>query len=142
MLQSAQLLELRGFLISSAIKYVYFNIFLLLFYLYFNVIQYNLLLLSNVNALTNLNNYNSIPKLEPKEGGKENNTTTRGSKENALKEVFPKKSLSLEGYFNNKITIQNTPSKLTSSSAALVRSSYSSSSLLAPRGYSYSYKRS
>ena len=46
-----------------------------------------------------------MPKLKPKEGGKEDNAAARGSKENAPKEVSPKKSLSLEGYSNNKITI-------------------------------------
>jgi len=46
-----------------------------------------------------------MPKLKSKEGGKENNATTRGSKEDALKKVSFKKSLSLESYFNNKITI-------------------------------------
>jgi len=46
-----------------------------------------------------------MPKLEPKEGGKEDNAAARGSKKNAPKEVSPKESLSLKGYSNNKITI-------------------------------------
>jgi len=46
-----------------------------------------------------------MPKLEPKERGKENNATTKGSKEDALKKVSLKEFLSLKGYFNNKITI-------------------------------------
>jgi len=36
-----------------------------------------------------------MPKLKPKEGGKENNATTKGSKKDAFKKVFPKKSLFL-----------------------------------------------
>ena len=46
-----------------------------------------------------------MPKLEPKEGGKEDNAAAKGSKEDAFKEVSLKESLSLKGYFNNKITI-------------------------------------
>jgi len=46
-----------------------------------------------------------MPKLEPKEGGKEDNAAAKGSKEDAPKKVSLRKSLSLEGYSNNKITI-------------------------------------
>jgi len=46
-----------------------------------------------------------MPKLEPKEGSKKDNATTKSSKKDAFKKVFFKKSLSLKGYFNNKITI-------------------------------------
>jgi len=46
-----------------------------------------------------------MPKLKPKEGGKENNATTKSSKKDAFKEVSLKEFLSLKGYFNNKITI-------------------------------------
>ena len=139
MLQSAQLLKLRKFLIFSTIKYVYFNIFLLLFCFYFNVAQHNLPLLSNANALTNPNNYNSMPSQSLRRGVRRIMLLLKVVKK-MLKEVSLKKSLSLKGYFNNKITIKNTPSKLASRSAALVCSSYSSSSLLASRSYSYSYK--
>jgi hypothetical protein len=45
-----------------------------------------------------------MPKLETKEEGKENNTATKSSKENAFKEIFFKELLSLENSFNNKIT--------------------------------------
>jgi len=46
-----------------------------------------------------------MPKLKPKEGGKEDNATTKSSKKNTFKEVSFKESLSLKGYFNKKITI-------------------------------------
>jgi hypothetical protein len=59
------------------------------------------LLLSNANALFNLDNYNSVPKLKTKEGGKKGNAAAKSSKENAFKEIFFKKSLSLKESFNN-----------------------------------------
>jgi hypothetical protein len=59
------------------------------------------LLLSNANTLFNLDSYNSIPKLETKEGSKENNATTKSSKEDTFKKIFFKKSLFLKESFNN-----------------------------------------
>ena len=144
-LLSAQLLELRGFLISFAIRYIFslflflpfYSSFLLLFCLCFNVAQYNLLLLSKANALSNLENYISRSKPKSK---KPKEPKSKEEVVKPLKKGKGKKAASLKPPLESKDKILASTLYSCSCSALLVYSCSSSARLSTSRGRACSCK--